>query len=79
MSQLVIPDIDADTLERLRERAIRHAQSVEVEARTILAEALQSPAAGDPWQALNAMREKLARSGKQFPDSTPLLREDRER
>jgi plasmid stability protein len=75
MPQLLIPDIDDGTLRRLRERAIHHARSVEVEAKAILAGALQS----DPWTAINVMREDLARSGREFPDSTPLLREDRDR
>jgi len=79
MPELVIPDIDVATLELLRQRAERHDHTVEAEAKEILAEALQSPAGGDPWAVVNAMREELARSGREFPDSTPLLREDRDR
>jgi plasmid stability protein len=79
MPQLVIPDIDDGTLQRLCERAIHHSQSVEVEAKAILARALQSPVSSDSWTVINSMRENLARSGRDFPDSTPLLREDRDR
>jgi plasmid stability protein len=79
MAELVIPDIDPATLELLRKRADRHAHTVETEARAILAEALRPPVSNDPWAAVNAMREQLARSGREFPDSTPLLREDRDR
>lgn len=79
MPEIVIPDIDPATLELLRQRADRHAHTVETEAKAILAEALQAPDSGDPWAAVNAMREELARSGREFPDSTPLLREDRDR
>ncbi len=78
MPQLVIPDIDNSTLELLRQRAADHAQSVEIEAKAILAGALQPPA-GNPWAAINAMRENLARSGREFPDSAPSVREDRDR
>jgi plasmid stability protein len=78
MPQLTIPDIDDRTLERLRQRAADHDQPVEVEAKAILAEALQT-SKSDPWTAVNAMREELARSGREFPDSTPLIREDRDR
>ena len=78
MPHLVISDMDERTLERLRRRAAEHAQSAEVEAKAILTEALQ-PSTGDSWAAVNAMREELARSGREFPDSTPLLREDRDR
>jgi plasmid stability protein len=79
MPELTIPDIDPATLELLRQRADRHAQTVETEAKVILAEVLRAPASGDPWAAVNAMREELARSGREFPDSTPLLRGDRDR
>ena len=78
MSDLVIFDIDPSTLDLLRERAAHHAHSTEAEAKAILAEALQ-PSSADSWAAINAMREELARSGREFPDSTPLLREDRDR
>jgi plasmid stability protein len=81
MPKLLIPDIDPATIALLRERARRHAHSVETEAKAILAEALQpsSTDPADPWAAVNAMREELARCGREFPDSTPLLREDRDR
>ncbi len=79
MPELTIPDIDPATQELLRHRADSHAQTVETEAKVILAEALRAPKSGDPWAAVNATREELARSGREFPDSTPLLREDRDR
>jgi plasmid stability protein len=66
------------TMEQLRRRAAEHAQSTEVEAKAIIAEALR-PSPADAWAAVNAAREELARSGRQFPDSTPLIREDRAR
>jgi plasmid stability protein len=76
MSQLVIPDLDDATLARLKERAARHGRTVETEAKAILSEAL--PSAGpDQWGAVNALREELVASGRTFPDSTDLIREDR--
>jgi plasmid stability protein len=78
MSELVIPDVDEATLARSRERAARHGRTVDAEAKAILAEAL--PAVGpDQWAAMNALREEPAASGRTFPDSTPLIREDRGR
>lgn len=79
MPQLVIPDIDPRTLELLRQQAANHARSVEVEAKTILAGAVQPLVGSDPWATINAMREELARSGREFPDSTPLVQEGRRR
>ncbi len=78
MPQLLIPDLDDRILERLRQRAAEHARSTEVEAQEILAAALPPPAA-DPWAVVNALRNELAQSGREFPDSTVLVREDRDR
>ena len=77
MPQLLIPDIDETLLERLRSRAAAHARSAEAEVKQILTEALQAPS--DPWAAVNAFRERLAASGRDFGDSTQDIREDRDR
>lgn len=78
MSALVIPDLDEATLTRLRNRATTHGRTPETEAKAILTAALQaSPAA--PWTAIDAFRERLAATGKDFGDSTEDIREDRER
>jgi plasmid stability protein len=41
MSSLTIPDLHADLQRRLTERSIRHGQTPEAEARSILADALK--------------------------------------
>jgi plasmid stability protein len=76
MSQLLIHDVDEATLAQLRERAAQHGRSIESEAKEILAQALRSSGS---WARTNALREELARSGRPFPDSTALIREDRQR
>jgi plasmid stability protein len=76
MSQLLIPDLDETTLARLRQRAARHGHSIELEAKAILTQALP---ALDPWFRTNELREELARSPREFPDSTELIRQDRQR
>jgi plasmid stability protein len=78
MPQLVIPDIDDATFVLLRQRAADHAHPVEAEVKEILAAAL-APPASDPWRVIDAIREKLAASGKDFGDSAELVREDRDR
>lgn len=55
-----------------------HGRSPEEEAKEILREALR-PAAADVWAGVNALRERLAASGRSFSDSAELLREDRDR
>ena len=79
MPEITIPDIDSTTFELLRQRANNHASTVEAEAKVLISEALQSSAKHDPWAVTNAICEKLARSGRVFTDSTPLIREDRDR
>ncbi len=78
MLQLLIPDVDLETLDRLRAQAARHGRTIETEVKMILAVALR-PDPAKVWAEINAFREELARSGQEFPDSTPLIREDRER
>ena len=76
MSQLLIPDLDDATLDRLRERAARHGRTIETEVQAILAEAL---APSDPWAGADAIFGELAASGRTFTDSADLIREDRDR
>jgi plasmid stability protein len=78
MSAPLTLHMDDTLLARLRERAAVHGRSAEAEANAILLQALQSPAS-DQWAQVNAIRERLATSGRSFSDSAELLREDRER
>lgn len=78
MPELLIPDVEQGILQRLQEQAYRHGRTVETEAKEILAEALQAPKA-DPWAVVDLIREHLAASGRDFGDSTELIREDRDR
>ena len=78
MPQLLIPDFDHRIMERLRERASLHGRTVETEARAILEEAIRGPAE-DPWAAVDLIRNRLAATGRDFGDSTDLIREGRDR
>lgn len=78
MSQLLLPDLEESTLQRLHERAVDHGRTAEAEAKAILVEALRSTT-HESWTPVNAIRERLAASGRHFEDSTNLIREDRER
>jgi plasmid stability protein len=78
MASLLIPDVEENTLSRLRERATAHGRTPEAEAKAMLEGLLQaSPAA--IWDRVNTFRNRLAASGRSFGDSTELLREDRDR
>ena len=76
MARILIRDLNDETVRRLKDRAQRHGRSLEGEARLIL-----THAAGISFDEA----KKLARqwhkrlAGRELPDSTELIREDRER
>jgi plasmid stability protein len=78
MSQLLIPDVDPAMLTQLQQRAAQHGRTLEDEARTILERAAEAPSPS-AWTEVDAIRQQLAASGRQFSDSAELVREDRDR
>jgi plasmid stability protein len=78
MPSVVIPDLSAPLVDRLKARASAHGRSPEAEARAILEAALQ-PLTEDVWAEVDEIYNELAASGRTFDDSVELLREDRER
>jgi hypothetical protein len=78
MSAALTLHVEEQILIRLGERAAAHGRSPEAEANAILLQALQPPVSA-AWAGVNAIRERLAKSGRSFGDSAELLREDRER
>lgn len=78
MSQLLIPDVAESLLQQLQQRAARHGRSVEAEARGILEDALRKDA-DQIWAEVDAIRERLAATGRDFGDSVQDIREDRDR
>lgn len=78
MSQLLIPDVAEGLLQELLQRAARHGRSVESEARVILEDALR-PDPAKVWAEVDAIRNALAATGRDFSDSVQDIREDRDR
>lgn len=76
MAQILIRGLDDGTVERLKERARRHERSLQAEARLIL---VQAAGLGfrDARKLARQWRRKF--SGRQLPDSTKLIRQDRQR
>jgi plasmid stability protein len=76
MAQILIRDLDDETVKRLKDRARRQGRSLEAESRQIL-----SRAAGigfkDARKLAQAWHERLA--GRPLPESTKLIRQDRKR
>lgn len=78
MAELLISDVDAVVLQQLARLANSHGRTTAAEAKAILTQALQ-PSRPDPWAGIDAIRDRLAATGKTFSDSAELLREDRAR
>ena len=76
MAQILVRDLDNETVQGLKARAQQHGRSLEAEARQIL-----SRAAGLNY----AEARKLARqwhkklAGRRLPESAALIRQDRQR
>lgn len=76
MPQLLIRNLDEETIQNLKDRAKRHNRSLQGEVKLILEECANRPdetplAIADRWQGYFA--------GRTFSDSAELVREDRER
>ena len=68
--------LEEDLVHRLAERAERHGTSVEEEAHSMIADGLRKDWASF-WERTARIQQRLV--GRHFPDSTELIREDRER
>jgi len=76
MAQLLIRDLEVETIERLKARAKLHRRSLQGEVRLIL-ENEAAMSRDNPWAL--AERIRAAFGGMKFSDSAELIREDRGR
>ncbi|MFH1739891.1 MAG: Arc family DNA-binding protein [bacterium] len=76
MPQVLVRDLDKETIERLKERARSHGRSLQAELKHIL-EAAARPCMKDFRAAVARIQKRFA--GRVFSDSTDLIRQDRER
>lgn len=76
MPQILVRDIETEVLERLKSRAKNHGRSLQGEAKWILLQA-----AGMSFKDARNVTAKWQKkfAGRKIPDTTQLLREDRER
>jgi len=75
---VLIRDLDEETVEGLKKRAANQNRSLQAELKSIVEQA----AAEDwskTWAAADRIFEELRQSGQKFSDTTALLREDRDR
>jgi len=76
---LLVRGVPQHVFEILKRRAANHRRSLQQELVEILEQATEQPAAPTAAEIATAIRERLANRGIAFTDSTPLIREDRER
>ena len=76
MAQVLIRNLEPETVARLKERAKEHHRSLEAELRDIL-ERAAGRRSGD-WKKGLAELDRMFK-GRKMPDSTPLIREERNR
>ena len=76
MAQILVRDLDDETVQGLKARAQQHGRSLEAEARQILSRATGLSFA-DARKLARQWHKKLA--GRRLPDSTALIRQDRQR
>lgn len=79
MAQILVRNLDEKTVKQLKKRAKREGRSLQAEAKLILEQASQAPAASmeKARKRIENLRKQLA--GRKFPDSVELIREDRDR
>ena len=76
MAQVLVRELDPETVERLKARAARHGRSLEAELRLILE---QAAARDSAKAAVLASRVRRRLAGRTHTDSAILVSEDRER
>lgn len=75
MAQVLIRNLDDATVSRLKRRAKKHGRSLASEVRTILQEAVTE---GGDWRS-QVEQVRALFEGREFSDSSDLVREDRDR
>ncbi|MDA2910802.1 hypothetical protein MYX04_07720 [Nitrospiraceae bacterium AH_259_D15_M11_P09] len=77
MAQILVRNLNARVVRRLKQRASGNRRSLQAEVKRILEEA--APDQAMAWRRIDRIFDGLKRSGRTFSDSTELIREDRAR
>jgi plasmid stability protein len=78
MAQVLVRDLDDDTVAVLKQRAKQHHRSLQSEIRTILVDAASFTPPAETAERLRAMQKRMFGTNV-LSDSASLVREDRER
>ncbi|WP_406698083.1 hypothetical protein V5E97_04420 [Singulisphaera sp. Ch08] len=77
MAQLLIRDIDEETVTLLKAKAAANHRSLEAELRTIVTAAAKMVSVAEARAQADKIRERIGRGGRILSDSSELIREDR--
>lgn len=79
MSQILVRDLEKEVVERLKKRAREEGRSLQSEVKLIIEQAVNKPMID--MEAARKTAEEFRRrfKGRKFPDTSGLIREDRER
>ena len=79
MPQILVRDLDKETVERLKKRAREDGRSLQSEVKHILDQAAHEPTVD--METARALVDNIRKKfkGRKFPDSVKLIREDRGR
>ena len=78
MAQILVRNLEKDTVDRLKERARKNGRSLQAEVKMIIEQEAKAPTVDRETALadLEKIRKKL--KGRKFPDSAELIREDRD-
>jgi|KBSMisStaDraftv2_1062788.scaffolds.fasta_scaffold1224710_1 plasmid stability protein len=77
---ILIEDLDEKTVEKLKTQAAAKKRTLEADLKVIIEETVERRECWNVWrERTRRIAEEIKQSGQIFPDSTMLLREDRER
>lgn len=78
MAQLLVRNIDAAVVDRLKARAKAAGRSLEAEVREVLTRAAAVPDRAALVEALDRISQQVGPLPEDWPDSTAMIREDRD-
>ena len=78
MAQVLVRNLDEETVAQLKKRAAENGRSLQAELKLLLEQAVR-PDGMDTWQRVKQFRAKMKQAQRNFSDSARLIREDRKR
>jgi plasmid stability protein len=77
MASVLVRDLDPAVIERLKARAEEHGRSLQKELKAVLEQAAAQGTWSEARSSIERVRKRFA--GREFSDSTELIREERDR